>query len=173
MISNQLKKPNIILVDDHPIFRKGIKSIITIENFANVIGEASNGQEFIELLTYLKPDLVLMDIEMPVMNGMEATQRALELIPDLKIIAFTMFEDEEYFSKMIDLGAKGFILKSSDINEIDKAIKQVMKGEKYYAINHPGKTGHNPFHKNTKELSGYRIPINKRREGNEVAPPWF
>jgi len=173
MISSQVKKPNIILVDDHPIFRKGIKSIITVENFANVIGEASNGLEFIELLSYLKPDLVLMDIEMPVMNGMEATQRALELIPDLKIIAFTMFEDEEYFSKMIDLGAKGFILKSSDINEIDKAIKYVMKGEKYYSINHQEKTVFNPFRKIAKELSGFRNPLNKRKESNEVSPPWF
>ena len=124
MISNNKNTPDIIIVDDHLIFRQGLKSLITFENIANVIGEASNGKEFIELLSHLKPDLVLMDIDMPHMNGMEATRKALELIPDLKIIAFTMFGDEEYYYKMIDLGVKGFILKSSGINELEKAISE-------------------------------------------------
>jgi DNA-binding NarL/FixJ family response regulator len=133
MISNSNNKPDIIIVDDHLIFRQGLKSLITIENIATVIGEASNGKEFIELLSHLKPDLVLMDIDMPHMNGMEATKKALELIPDLKIIAFTMFGDEEYYYKMIDLGVKGFILKSSGINELEKAISEVMLGESYFS----------------------------------------
>ena len=128
-----MKKPDIIIVDDHLIFRQGLKSLITSENFASVIGEASNGKEFIDLLSYLKPDLVLMDIDMPHMNGMEATKQALELIPDLKIIIFTMFGDEEYYYKMIDLGVKGFILKSSGINELEKAIQVVMLGESFFS----------------------------------------
>ena len=82
-----MKKPGIIIVDDHQIFRQGIKSIITLENIANVIGEATNGEEFLHLLTYLKPDLVLLDIDMPTMNGLEATEKALKMMPDLKIIA--------------------------------------------------------------------------------------
>lgn len=130
---NLMKKPDIIIVDDHLIFRQGLKSLITSENFASVIGEASNGKEFIELLSHLKPDLVLMDIDMPHMNGMEATQKALELMPELKIIAFTMFSDEDYYYKMIDLGVKGFILKSSGINELEKAIQDVMQGESYFS----------------------------------------
>jgi DNA-binding NarL/FixJ family response regulator len=128
-----MKKPDIIIVDDHLIFRQGLKSLITAENFATVIGEASNGKEFLELLSFLKPDLVLMDIDMPHMNGIDATQRALEIIPDLKIIIFTMFGDEEYYYKMIDLGVKGFILKSSGINELEKAIHDVMIGESYFS----------------------------------------
>ena len=133
MISNSNNKPDIIIVDDHLIFRQGLKSLITIENIATVIGEASNGKEFIELLSHQKPELVLMDIDMPHMNGMEATKKALELMPDLKIIAFTMFGDEEYYYKMIDLGVKGFILKSSGINELEKAISEVMLGESYFS----------------------------------------
>jgi DNA-binding NarL/FixJ family response regulator len=133
MICNIVKKPDIIIVDDHLIFRQGLKSLITIENIATVIGEASNGKEFIDLLAHLKPDLVLMDIDMPHMNGMEATQKALLLIPDLRIIAFTMFGEEEYYYKMIDLGVKGFILKSSGINELEKAIQDVMEGESYFS----------------------------------------
>lgn len=128
-----MNKPNIIIVDDHLIFRQGLKSLIVAENLATVIGEASNGIEFIELLSSLQPDLILMDIDMPKMNGMEATQRALELMPELKIIAFTMFGDEEYYYKMIDLGVKGFILKSSGINELEKAIQDVMMGESYFS----------------------------------------
>jgi len=128
-----MKKPNIIIVDDHLILRQGITALITTENIATVIGEASNGKEFIELLSHLKPDLVLMDIDMPHMNGMEATKKALELMPELKIIAFTMFGDEEYYYKMIDMGVKGFILKSSGINELEKAISEVMLGESYFS----------------------------------------
>jgi len=133
MISNFVKTPDIIIVDDHLIFRQGLKSLITTEKFAQVIGEASNGKEFIELLSHLKPDLVLMDIDMPHMNGMEATQKAMELVPDLKVIAFTMFSEEEYYYKMINLGVKGFILKSSGINELEKAIQDVMMGESYFS----------------------------------------
>ena len=127
------KKPNIIIVDDHLIFRQGLKSIITLENIANVIGEASNGIEFIELLSDLKPDLVLMDIDMPRMNGLDATEKALEILPELKIIAFSMFSDEEYYYKMIDRGVKGFILKTSGINELETAIQNVMLGDTYFS----------------------------------------
>jgi len=127
------KKPNIIIVDDHLIFRQGLKSIITLENIANVIGEASNGVELIEQLSNLKPDLVLMDIDMPRMNGLDATEKALEILPDLKIIAFSMFSDEEYYYKMIDRGVKGFILKTSGINELETAIQNVMSGDTYFS----------------------------------------
>ena len=127
------KKPEIVIVDDHLIFRQGLKSIISLEDIANVIGEASNGIELLDLLKTLKPDLVLMDIDMPRMNGLDATEKALELIPDLKIIAFSMFSDEEYYYKMIDRGVKGFILKTSGINELENAINKVMAGESYFS----------------------------------------
>ena len=127
------KKPNIIIVDDHLIFRQGLKSIITLENIANVIGEASNGIELIDLLSNLKPDLVLMDIDMPRMNGLDATEKAIEMMPSLRIIAFSMFSDEEYYYKMIDRGVKGFILKSCGINELENAIQTVMNGENYFS----------------------------------------
>jgi DNA-binding NarL/FixJ family response regulator len=126
-------KPKIIIVDDHLIFRQGLSSLLNKENIAIVIGEASNGKEFIDFLAHQKPDLVLMDIDMPYMNGMEATQKALEMMPDLKIITFTMFGDEEYYYKMIDLGVKGFILKSSGMLELEKAIETVMSGESYFS----------------------------------------
>jgi DNA-binding NarL/FixJ family response regulator len=133
MNSDNLVKPKIIIVDDHLIFRQGLKSIITSENIATVIGEASNGIEFIELISKMKPDIVLMDIDMPHMNGLDATEKAMQLIPELKIIIFSMFSDEEYYHKMIERGVKGFILKTSGINELENAIHEVMRGESYFS----------------------------------------
>src|ERR1035437_2128743 len=133
MNSMQMEIPTLIIVDDHVIFRHGIKSMLSIENIATVIGEASNGIEFIELLSHVKPDLVLMDIDMPYMNGLDATQNALNIYPDVKIIALTMFSDEEYYYKMIDRGVKGFILKTSGINELENAIQNVMLGDTYFS----------------------------------------
>jgi DNA-binding NarL/FixJ family response regulator len=127
-----MKKPKIIIVDDNHTFRQSLTLLITIENLANVIGKASNGIEFIELLSLNKPDLVLMDIDMPEMNGIEATQKALELIPDLKIIVFLMYGNEEYYIRMRKLGVRGYILKSCHINEFERAIQDVMKGENYF-----------------------------------------
>lgn len=125
--------PNIIIVDDHLIFREGLIAIITVENIANVIGEASNGKELLQLLKEHRPDIVIMDIDMPQMNGIEATRKALKLFPDLKIIAYTMFGEDEYYYKMIELGVKGFILKSGNINQLEKAIQEVMLGKTYFS----------------------------------------
>jgi len=96
MKTSNLKKPSIILVDDHLVFRQGLKSLITSENIGTVIGEVSDGHEFIKLLSGPYPDLAIIDFDMPDMNGLETIQRALELIPNLKIIVFSMYGDEEY-----------------------------------------------------------------------------
>jgi Response regulator containing a CheY-like receiver domain and an HTH DNA-binding domain len=147
-----------IIVDDHLIFKQGLKAMIIAEDIATVIGEASNGQEFLEILKDCRPDLVLMDIDMPQMNGMEATKKAIELIPDIKIIALTMFSDEDYYYKMIDMGVKGFILKSTGINELEKAVHDVMLGESYFS---------NELLRNIiKNFS--RKPVSKQAETNKL-----
>jgi DNA-binding NarL/FixJ family response regulator len=146
-------KPKVIIVDDHLIFRQGLRSLLTLENIATVIGEASNGIEFLELLSHQKPDLVLMDIDMPRMNGIEATEKALKIIPDLNIIVFTMFSDEEYYYKMIELGVKGFIMKSGGINELEKAIHDVMCGESYFSSEILRKIINNISHHTTKKIT--------------------
>ncbi len=133
MNSTLINKPDIIIVDDHRIFRQGLKFIIENKNIATIIGEASNGKALLELLSKLKPNLVLMDIDMPIMNGKIATQMALEMVPDLKIIAITMYGDLESFNKMIILGAKGFVEKTSGIEDLEKAIDAVMAGESYFS----------------------------------------
>ncbi len=133
MKSKTLKVPNIILVEDHTIFRQGIKAIINFENLGTVIGEASNGKDFIDMISVSNPDLVLMDIEMPYMNGIEATRKALTLNPDLRVIAFTGYANEEYFHRMVELGVMGFILKTEGLKELEIAIQKVMHGERYFS----------------------------------------
>lgn len=133
MNKNIAPMPSLILVDDHLIFRQGLKAILETQKIANVIAEASNGKDFLELLNHHHPDLVIMDIDMPQMNGIESTQKAMELYPDLKIIVLSMFSDEEYCYKMIDLGVKGFILKSSGITEVELGIPEVMGGKSYFS----------------------------------------
>lgn len=166
-----MKTPDIILVDDHQIFRQGIKSILTLEHIATVIGEASTGKEFMELLKHSTPDLVLMDIDMPDMNGLEATEKALQIMPDLKIIAFTMFGDEEYFLRMIELGAMGYILKSSDISELEKAIHVVLKGNKFFSNHQFKKTSVDPENDHLKMMAESKKQTGKGHEN--LFPPWF
>lgn len=158
MNQNVTKKPDIIIVDDHLIFRQGLKAIINYENVGSIIGEASNGEELLILLANLKPDLVLMDIDMPLMNGLEATQKALVIMPDLKIVGFTVFSENEYYEKMLKIGAKGFILKSSGFYELENAIKAVMNDEIYF-------TGKN---KNEKKSKTYK---NRSLINTEIGNP--
>ncbi len=127
------KKINIILVDDHILFRDGLKFILSQISGYTIIGEASNGMEFLELLKTSTPDLVLMDIAMPEMDGIEATRRALNLYPDLKIVALSSYGDEIYYRQMIEEGIQGFLTKSSNKEELEHAIKTVADGNNYFS----------------------------------------
>ncbi|MBO7144622.1 MAG: response regulator transcription factor [Salinivirgaceae bacterium] len=124
----------IALVDDHALFRNGLKLLLdNIKNF-KVVTESQNGKEFVDQLSPDNaPDVVLMDISMPVMNGIEAAKEATARVPQLKIIALSMFGEEDYYYEMINAGAKGFLLKNSDINDVTTAIEQVMMGNSYFS----------------------------------------
>jgi DNA-binding NarL/FixJ family response regulator len=110
-----------------------MKLLLTNAGNFNIMAEACNGREFLELLNKHKPDIVLMDIEMPEMNGIEATFKALEKYPELKIICLSMYGEEEYYYKMIEAGVSGFLLKNSDIGEVKTAINAVFEGGKYFS----------------------------------------
>lgn len=128
-----MKKINIFLVDDHALFREGLRFLLQKIDFVDQILEAQNGLEFLEHIIEVKDCIVLMDIEMPVMNGVEATRKALERDPDLKIIALSMYSEESYLSSMIEAGASGFLLKNSSFNEVKNALTDVMEGKNYYS----------------------------------------
>jgi DNA-binding NarL/FixJ family response regulator len=123
----------IFIVDDHLLFREGIKLLIEMEGMGKVIAEAENGQVFLNLLEKFTPDLVLMDIEMPVMDGLEATRKALAIRPGLKILALTMLSDKDNYTEMINAGVMGFVLKSSGKQELEKAISTVIEGGSYFS----------------------------------------
>lgn len=123
----------IIIVDDHKLFRNGLKFILSEIKNINVIAEADNGKDFLNLLKIEMPDIVMMDIKMPVMDGVEATREALRLYPELKIVVLSMFGDEEYYNSMINLGVKGFLLKDAETLELKTAIKMVHEGGTYFS----------------------------------------
>ena len=123
----------IIIVEDHAIFREGLKRLIDEMNDVELLGEAENGAQFLELLKKGEPDIVLMDIKMPVMDGIEATEKALKLYPKLKIIILTMFGEEEFLYSLIQKGISGFMLKTAKILEIEMAIRMVSDGKQYYS----------------------------------------
>ena len=123
----------IILVDDHALFRSGLRGLLDRRDEYTVVGEAGDGAEFLAMLPTTEADVVFMDISMPVMNGAEATERALQMRPGLKIITLSMFGDENYYARMVDAGACGFLLKDSDIDEVTAAIEAVMSGGNYFS----------------------------------------
>lgn len=123
----------IFLVDDHTLFRNGLRGLLNARPDCEVIGEASSGEEFLEKLHEQQIDIVFMDIAMPGISGDETTARALEMRPDLKVITLSMFGDEDYYYRMVSVGAKGFLLKSSDIDEVTTAIETVANGGSYFS----------------------------------------
>jgi DNA-binding NarL/FixJ family response regulator len=128
-----MDKIKIIIADDHQLFRNGLKILLNAFPDFEVTGEASNGEEFLKLLKITQADIALMDINMPVMDGIEATKEGLKTRPDIYIIALSMYGDEEYYYKMVDAGAKGFLLKDSDISEVREAILTVKKGGSFFS----------------------------------------
>jgi len=127
-----MEKLKLLIVDDQKLFREGLKLLLASLDEVGEIWEAADGEVFLQLIKTCHPDLVLMDIEMPRVNGIEATTRALEQYPELKIMALSMFGDEEYFQKMIDAGVCGFLLKNSDFSEVKKAITNAVQGNNYF-----------------------------------------
>lgn len=128
-----MEKTKIILVDDHKLFRDGLKLLLNNSPKTIVVAEASNGLEFLSIISQHLDAVVLMDIEMPEMNGIIATQKAIEKYPDLKIIALSMFGEDEFYFKMIESGVKGFLIKNSEIKDVLNAIEIVAKGENCFS----------------------------------------
>ena len=123
----------IALVDDHSLFRSGMKMLLASCPDFEVVVDAGSGEEFLEMLDTAAPDVVFMDYSMPGMNGAEATVKALERNPDLKIITLSMFGDNAYYSHMMAVGAKGFLLKDSGFDEVVAAVHTVNDGGEYFS----------------------------------------
>ncbi len=122
----------ILLVDDQRIIRQGLKSMLESNADMQVVGEAENGQQAIAQIPEIHPDLVLMDIRMPVMDGVAATQLITQQFPDVKILVLTTFDDDDYIAQAMKLGARGYLLKDTEPEELALAIYSVSKGHTHF-----------------------------------------
>ena len=130
-----MEKINVLIADDHRVVRDGIKSILNKEDEINVIGEAQNGAEALTLARELNPDIILTDITMPEMTGIELANEVGKELPEIKVIILSMHEDEEYISKVVEAKASGYLGKEVEKEEIILAIKRVYGGGNYYSEN--------------------------------------
>ncbi|MBN1388791.1 MAG: response regulator transcription factor [Bacteroidales bacterium] len=128
-----MSKIKIVIADDHQLFRNGLRILLDAFDDFDIAGEAGNGEEVLKIIHNSKCHIILMDINMPIMDGIEATRRVIEINPGIKIIALSMYGEEEYYHSMVEAGAKGFLLKDSDINEVKDAIITVYNGGNYFS----------------------------------------
>jgi len=122
------EKVRVLIADDHAMFREGVRLLLKGEPDLEVVGDVSNGNEIIAVAEAVKPHVVLMDITMPGMNGLEATKLLKNRFPDTHVLVLTMHRSEEYFIEMLKLGASGYVLKASDMEQLVRAIREVAKG---------------------------------------------
>ena len=123
----------VLIVDDLPETRENVRKLLQFEPDVEVIGQAGTGEQAIEMAKTHEPDIILMDINMPIIDGVETTTQALKLYPELKIIALTLFSDTLHYSQMINAGAKGFVLKKAKKFELQQAITEVFNGGNYFS----------------------------------------
>jgi DNA-binding NarL/FixJ family response regulator len=118
-------KTRVLIVDDHRVFRDGLKLVINRQTDMEVVGEAEEGEKAIVLTRQLLPDIILMDVKMPIMDGAETTRRILAEMPGMKILALSIYDDDEFMANMMRAGALGYILKGCDSEELSGAVRKV------------------------------------------------
>src|SRR5574341_1138909 len=123
-----MSKAKVMLVEDHVVVRQGIKALFADEPDVEIVGEADDGREALQRVSELQPDVVLMDISMPGLNGIEATRQIRQNHPDVKVVVLSMHSNEEYVFQVLRAGASGYVLKQSDSLEILAAIRAAMSG---------------------------------------------
>jgi len=123
----------ILLVDDHTIVRQGLRALLEAQPGFTVVGEAENGRDAVKKAQELAPDVVIMDIAMPILNGLEATRQIKRLLPETKVLALTMYNDEEYVFQILKSGASGYLIKETAANELITAIESVNTGNPFFS----------------------------------------
>lgn len=126
-----MKKIRVLIVDDHTLVRDGIRALLQLVADIEVVGEAANGKEALEKVEQLAPDVVLMDLAMPVVGGLEATRRIHSKFPQTKVLALTQYDDSDYVIPVIEAGARGFVTKMAAFSELASAIQAISRGDSY------------------------------------------
>lgn len=158
----------IIMAEDHQMLIDGITSFFEYDDDFNIIGTVNNGKELVKLVTLKQPKVVITDIRMPIMDGIEATKIIKTKLPHIKILALTMFDQPEAIKQMLDAGASGYILKNSGIKMLAKAIKLVMDGETFFDPNVAFNFMNDYIDKNVKTKNTHKGILSKREK--EILP---
>ena len=126
-----MKRIRILLADDHAVVRQGFKMILSVHPDMEIVGEAGNGREAVQLAEELRPDVIVMDVAMPELNGIEATRRVTEAVPHSRILALSMHKDSVYVREILRAGARGYLLKDAPAGDLVAAIRALASGEGY------------------------------------------
>jgi DNA-binding NarL/FixJ family response regulator len=122
----------ILIADDHEIYRKGFRALLKNEREVTIVGEAENGRELVDLAAMLQPDIIITDIKMPVMDGIQAAKTIREKYPDIRVMAISMYNEDNLVIDMLEAGARGYLLKNTKKAEVVQAVKDVFEGRTYY-----------------------------------------
>jgi DNA-binding NarL/FixJ family response regulator len=128
-----MKPITVLLADDHMIVREGFRKMLDLEDDLEVVGEAQDGRQAVAMAKKLRPDVVLMDIAMPLLNGLEATRQVLKAVPGTKVVILSAHSDDAYVSNATESGAVGFLLKQTSAHDVCRAIKEVQKGKTFFS----------------------------------------
>jgi DNA-binding NarL/FixJ family response regulator len=128
-----MKSIAVLLAEDHMIVREGLRSLLQAEPGIKVVGEAQTGRQAVQLTQELRPDVVVMDIAMPLLNGLEATRQILKSVPATKVLILSAHSDDAYVEQVIALGAAGYLLKQTSLEDLSKAIREADKGNKFFS----------------------------------------
>jgi DNA-binding NarL/FixJ family response regulator len=127
------KQISVLLADDHTVVRQGLRALLEAEGDISVVGEAANGRQAVSLAKKALPNVVLMDLAMPVLNGLEATRQILKNLPSVKVLVLTSYEDDDYVQQMVESGASGYLIKQTAADDLLEAIRKVYQGNTFYS----------------------------------------
>src|SRR5882672_1703440 len=128
-----MEKIRVILADDHTVVRQGLKVLLEAEDDIEIVGEAENGRQAIQLAKKLLPDVAVIDIAMPVLNGLEATRQITRSVPGTKVLILSSYSDDEYVQQLTEAGAAGYLVKQTAANDLLKAIREAHKGNAFFS----------------------------------------
>ena len=128
-----MNKIRVLVCDDHAVFREGVKGVLHRESDIDIVGEASDGREAVEAVERLQPDVVLLDIAMPLLKGFDAARLIRRKSPNSKVLMLTVYEDEDLVARCVDSGAAGYLLKDSPLSQLGYAVREVARGERYFS----------------------------------------
>jgi len=128
-----MEKITVILADDHTVVRQGLRALLAAEEDIEIVGEADNGREAIQLVKKLLPDVPVIDIAMPVLNGLEATRQITRALPTTKVLILSSYSDDEYVQQLTEAGAAGYLVKQSAANDLIKAIREAHRGNAFFS----------------------------------------